>query len=253
VVTGDGLQTLHRACAILDLFDADREEWTASAVANELGLAPATAGRLLRGLLSHGLVIRSSGSSYRLGLGAVALGQRALRSFAWVEPLRPVTSQLARESGATAVAFVLNDRRDGAVVVDRVEGREGIQLSIAIGHTLPLEAGLAKTLLGHLSRAEREAGLGREPSEILARELDEIRDRGWAISHESVDRGTWGVGATVLDASGSPIVAIGVIAPIARHSVATEHRFVSLVRDAAEDAKRRLGLTLSPELARRRA
>jgi DNA-binding IclR family transcriptional regulator len=242
VSSSDGLQTLHRALAILDLFDRHHEAWTPAAVASELGLAPATASRLLRGLQSHGLLIRTSRHEYRLGLGAVELGHRALRTFHWTEPLRPVTSRLARESGETAVAFVLNERRDGAVVVDRVEGQKGIQLSIAIGHTLALEAGLAKTLLSHLPSAEREAALGHQPSEPLTRELDAIRDRGWVISYEGVDLGTWGVGASVLERDGSPLVAIGVIAPIARHSVEVEHELVELVRSAAADAHRRLGL-----------
>src|SRR6185295_10600820 len=94
-----------------------------------------------------GMLMRGRGRGFRLGFGAVDLGRRAVASIDLRESLHPVLMRLARDSGETAVLGVIAERRASARIIDRVEGREFVYMSLEIGHTWPLHAGaLAKAL-----------------------------------------------------------------------------------------------------------
>jgi DNA-binding IclR family transcriptional regulator len=242
VSSTDGLQTLHRALAILDLFTPTREEWTASEVAEEAGLSLATASRFMRGLEAHGLLARPNGRSYRLGAGAIDLGQRALQAVDFRTPLRPIAVALARDSDETCLVLALTELQDGVKVIDRAEVRQGARISVTIGHVLTGDAGLAKVLVAYLAPDEQEAVLGHKPSRVLAKEYELIVEQGFVVSFEGVDKGTWGVAAPVLGRSGHPMAAIGLVAPTSRHSATAEKRLTTMVRSAAAQAAARLNL-----------
>lgn len=245
------MQTLDRAVAILSLFQPDEPEWAAAEVARVLALTPPTASRLMRALEEQGLLMRVDGRRFRLGFGAVELGVRALQSIEVRERLRPVLVQLARDSGETSVLGVVNEARDAARVIDRVEGRDVIRITLDIGHTWPLHAGaLAKALLAHMP--DREMVLGGPLERVgkntitdaaqLEEELAAIRERGWAMSTEETDSGAWGVAKAVLAASGLPVAAVLLIAPIARRSPQYAAQLAQHLCDAVPEARRRLGL-----------
>lgn len=252
-----GVQTLDRALAILGLFQIDRPEWGAAEVARELGLSLPTASRVMRALEANGLLMRVAGRRFRLGFGAVELGFRALQSIEVRERLRPLLVRLARDSGETSVLGVINERRDAARVVDRVEGQEVIRISLEIGHTWPLHAGaLGKALLAHMPDRDGIleqplANIGRntitDPDE-LREELERVRRLGWAESAEETEVGAWGIAKAILDDNGLPTVGILLIAPLDRRTPETTRRLVAQLERAAPDARRRLGLR--PELRR---
>ena len=238
--SSDGLQTLHRALTILELFSDSRDEWTASEVSSELDLSLATTSRFMRGLESRGYLLRNSTRGYRLGISAIELGRRAVHALPMRSMVRPVTAKLARDSGETAVALTLVDTYDGALVVDRAESNTSIHLSVAIGEVLPLYSGIARTLLAYLPEEDWAlmAKLGRRPE--LPAELADIRKRGYCESFEGVDAGTWGVAAPVLSPAGGPTLAIGIIAPLARHDAKIMKRTTALVLAATSEMRKKL-------------
>jgi DNA-binding IclR family transcriptional regulator len=253
-----GVQTLDRAVAILSLFQPEDPEWAAAEVARELGLAAPTAGRLMRALEQQGLLMRVDGRRFRLGFGAVDLGVRAQQTMEIRERLRPVLRRLARETGETSVLGVVNEARDAARVIDRVEGRDLIRITLDIGRIWPLHAGaLAKALLAHMP--DRDMILAEpleqvakntitDPAELAA-ELERIHKRGWAMSAEETDSGVWGVAKAVLDESGSALAAILLIAPITRQSQTYAKELARHLQDAIPEARGRLGLAADADRA----
>jgi DNA-binding IclR family transcriptional regulator len=244
-------QTLERAFDVLALFQLDTPEWSATEVSRRLGLTLPTASRFLRALESRGYLMRVEGRRYRLGFAAIELGSRALRSLEVPERLRPVLLRLARESGETCLVATLNEQRDAARVVDRVEGRDVVRISLEIGHTWPLHAGaLAKAVLAHMPDRETvlaqplariAAGTLTDPARLRI-ELETIRDRGWARSIRETEVGAWGVAAAVRGSDGHPVASIGVVAPVERESSAYEQTLVRLLLEAVEAAQARLGV-----------
>jgi IclR family acetate operon transcriptional repressor len=245
-----GLQTVERAFAALDLFGPEAPRWGVAEVARELDLSRSTASRLLGALERRGFLMRA-GRAFCLGFGAVELGARALRSIDLRERLHPVLVRLTTVTGETTVLATITDHRDTARVIDLVEGREPIRIWLEIGHIWPLHAGaLAKALLAFMP--DREVAL--EPpltkvgintittrTELLA-ELDRIRECGWARSVQETETAAWGVAAPVLDRSGAPAAAIGIISPMHRISPEYESRLVHLLQEAVDDARAQLGL-----------
>ena len=246
-----GTQTLDRAIAVLELFQRDRPEWGAAEVARELGLTLPTTSRLMRALEANRLLMRVNGRRFRLGFGAVDLGTRALASIELREQLRAPLVQLARASGETTVLGVINEERDAARVIDRIEGREMIRITLDIGHTWPLHAGaLARVLLAHMPDRDAilEAPLERigqntltDPDDVRL-ELERIREVGWAESVQETEGAAWGVAMPVLDDRDLPVCGLLLIAPLQRRSPDHRARLVDHLNEALPVVRRRLGL-----------
>jgi DNA-binding IclR family transcriptional regulator len=222
------LQVLERTLAILALFTRERHEWTTTEAARESGLPIPTVHRIMATLSQHGFIVRDPVTKrFRLGWAAVDLGERARAAVDLRRLARPTLARLAEATSETALLSTVNERRDGAVCVERVESAMELRLSIEPGREVPLHAGASqKVLLAFLPQEEREAVLSRPlaklcratitDSEFLRGHLDSIRHRGWAISFEENNLGVWGVALPILDASGASVASIGLAGPTAR-------------------------------------
>jgi DNA-binding IclR family transcriptional regulator len=101
-----------------------------------------------------------------------------------------------------------------------------------------------KVLLAHLDPEQAERVLAAaealEPDRDLAllrRELDEIRRRGYAVSHAELDAGASGVAAPILDASGRLVAGITVAGPSERIRPAQDRIAAAVIAAAATIAR----------------
>lgn len=77
---------------------------------------------------------------------------------------------------------------------------------------------------------------------MLRDQAREIRERGWAFSWQETYDGAWAVAAPLVDADKQvAYAAIGVAAPVSRHSGDTERALCEAVLRSVEDASRALG------------
>lgn len=252
VPVAGGHQVLDRAFAMLNLFRPEAPEWGAAEVARELGLSLSTTSRIMRALESKGLLVRAADRRYRLGFGAVELGLRAMGLLDVGRRVRPALVNLARGSGETAVLATIQENRHAARIIDRIEGRDAIRVTLEIGYTWPLHAGaLAKVLLAHMP--DREAVLSRRLGRVgkntvtsravLRHQLDDIRRQGWAITAEETETfGIWGAAAPVLDPMGNPVVSMGVVVPQHRHTAEHEQAIVRTLLKSVGMARVLLGI-----------
>jgi IclR family transcriptional regulator, acetate operon repressor len=237
------LQVLERTLAILALFTRERHEWTTTEASRESGLPIPTVHRIMATLCQHGFLVRDPVTKrFRLGWAAVDLGERALAAVDLRRLAMPALARLATATGETALLSIVNDRRDCAVCLERVESAMALRLSIEPGREVPLHAGASqKVILAFLPEEEREAVLAR-PLEKLCRatitdaaflrdHLDGVRSRGWAISFEENNLGVWGVALPILNPEGRSVASIGLAGPTARfhrHELATSVRELRL-------------------------
>ena len=253
-------QVLERTFAILDVFDEERCEWSATDIARSLGLPIPTVHRILTALKQRGYVSQHDETKrFRLGVAALQLGDRAravvdLRSVAL-----PSLRNLTKATGETALLTVLTPRRDRAVCLERVETAHPLRLSVTPGRQLPLHAGAQqKALLAYLDEEELEQviGAGLEhlchatitDPRLLRDELATIRRRGWASSLEETNIGVWGIAVPVVNARGEVACAVGIAGPSARLTTQRVREDVLRVHDAAGTVARALGLGV-PELS----
>jgi len=242
-----GVQT----CA-LPIYE-ERPEWTATEIARTLDLPVPTTHRILMALKQRGYVSQHEETKrFRLGVGALHLGDRAHASVDLRLLSRPVLKRLSRETGETALLTVVAPGGSRGVCLERVETAQPLRLSVQPGRRVPLHAGSSqKALLAFLPEDAIERVLSQplerlcertivDPSDLRA-ELAHIRERGWARSVEETNLGVSGIAIPVLSERGGVVCAIGIAGPSARLDDARIASEFHQVASAAEEIATALG------------
>ena len=223
-----GQSVVSRALALLDAFDSDHPHLTLSELSRAADLPLATAHRLLGELVTWGAVVRRRDGAYEIGrrlwdLGLLAPVQVELREAA--APFLQDIHAATRDTVHLAV-------RDGikALYVERISGRESVPVVSQVGSRLPLHTtGVGKVLLAfapsevvleaaaHLTRETRHSII--EPGR-LARDLAEVRRRGYARTNEEMSLGACSLAVPVVDRSGEVVAAVGIVVPPHRRNSA---------------------------------
>jgi DNA-binding IclR family transcriptional regulator len=244
-------KVLDKALRVLDAFGGIRDRWTEADLRRHLGMPSSSLNRILRGLERAGYVLRDDAGSYRLGIGAVRLGDRARASLdlpGIVDAELRALGQVTRELVLFAVA---EPALGTALYIAAVDSPQRLRVTAELGTRVPLTAGAtARSLLAFASETLTEQVLARprqplaagtllDEAEIRAR-LDLIRANGWGISWQETFDGAWALAAPILDEAGTPLASIGVAAPISRHSAETEEVIRGALLGAVAGARERL-------------
>jgi DNA-binding IclR family transcriptional regulator len=246
--------TVQRLIAVLDAFLAARGELGVTELAGRLGLAKSVIHRLVSALSAAGYLAHNpSTRRYRLGPKTIRLGLVALGHLEVCERARPWLIALAAETGETATLSIL----DGAqrVYVDQVESSQPVRQSIQFGRQTPLYIGASgKAMLAFLPAARssplireaiglrvRQANGSALDESTLLRDLDEVRQRGFAISVSERILGAASAAAPILDHHGEVVACISVASVTVRHDRADLLRFGPRVREYAQRISTELG------------
>jgi DNA-binding IclR family transcriptional regulator len=213
--------SLDRGLRLLALL-RERGELRLSQIIEELGSSRATVFRALATLQAHGFVEHDrSGHVYRLGPalrdgpppGIVRHSQAALED-------------LAERTRETAGLAVIQGRRITYAAL--VEGSYSVRFVAEAGAVIPAHASAAgKAVLAALGPDQRDLVLGSDPyAEFTPRtlvrraplewDLEAVRERGYALDDQEMERGTRAVAVAVLDGGRRPLGAIMVAAPANR-------------------------------------
>lgn len=232
------LLTIERGAAFLGLL-AKEGPTTVANLAATAGLPVSTAYRYVAALRDAGLIWELPGG--RVGLGPrcvqLELGFREALD-AWV-PRQPVMLDLAEATGETVSLLVPLDHE--AVCIDTEFSPQTLRYAFERGMTIPLVRGAAgKAILAHLDpdrivRHITDGALKAEERKHLQEELPRIRELGYAVSREEIDRGAWAAAVPVFDEDGEVEGSLCIIAPTVR----VEGREAFLIA-ATQEAGRRL-------------
>ncbi len=246
-------KVLDKALRVLDAFGGTRDRWTEADLRRHLGMPSSSLNRILRGLERAGYVLRDEAGSYRLGIGAVRLGDRARASLDLPGIVDAELRALAQATSELVLFAVAEPALGTALYIAAVDSPQRLRVTAELGTRVPLTAGAtARSLLAFAPEALREQVLAR-PREPLAQgtllneaeirgRLDLIRANGWGISWQETFDGAWALAAPILDAGGNALASIGVAAPISRHSGEVEEA----TRQALLRAVARAGDRLQP-------
>ncbi|MCE0767738.1 IclR family transcriptional regulator [Pseudonocardia kujensis] len=210
------------------------------------GMPKPTLHRQLSQMVGLGLVERSEGHGYRLGLKLFELGQLVPEERRFRESLGPVLKALHAETGLIVHLAVLAGA--DVVYVQKLEPDRGPQVASRVGGRMPSHCtAVGKALLAHapadVTRAVVSRGLPRHARgtivapNMLLRQLDDIRRRGYARDLEESAAGIACLAAPVVGQEGRPVAAISVTGWT--HGLHPE-RTLHALRAAASSAQRRL-------------
>ncbi len=223
-----------RAIGLLKTFSHHRPALSLAELSKERGFSRATAHRLLAALESEELVARDPvAGTYRLGPGVIALGAQALIDNDLRAVVQPELETLAAETGETATLEILVD--DQMLILSEVKGRHLVTLAAETGtmwpiHTTSTGKAILATLPPERRRALIRAPLKRFTSSTvtgvraLLREIETVRERGYATASGEIEAGAAAVAAAVLDSHGA-VGAISLGGPVGR---LTEQRMAEL-------------------------
>jgi DNA-binding IclR family transcriptional regulator len=246
------IQSVDRAARILRALASGSGRLGVSELAERLGLAKTTGHGLLRTLHDHGLVEQDPDSDkYQLGPQLLQLSNRYLdlselrtRSLAWSE-------LLSTRSGESVRVGVPHG--DGVLIVHHVFRPDASLQILEVGALLPMHAtALGKAVLAYLPGPEQEdviaAGLPKltgktiSATAALERELEDVRERGYALEREEAVLGEIGVAAPIFGRLGSVVGGIGVAGPSERLTgKARQSALAAAVGEAARAISRDLG------------
>ena len=216
-----GTQAVDRACALLSMVVLADEPLTFTEIADASGLARSTTSRLLAALERTDLLRRDAEGAY---LAGSLFALHAARHDRWQEVARvamPYLEKLRDDTGETAH---LGGAQGGTVLhVAQVDShfllgtRDWTDTHVP-DHT----SALGKVLLafGRIRMPERplDRFTDRTVPDLarLQRQLDEARQRGYAVAVDELEVGLAAVAAPVTGRDGEVFAAIGVSGPTAR-------------------------------------
>jgi IclR family transcriptional regulator, KDG regulon repressor len=242
-----------RAVSILDVL-ADGGELGTTDVARRTGISPSTVSRQLGTLARLGLVqhVRATGR-YRLGVRVLGLANSVLEQLDVRGVARPHLEQLVQVTGETATLSVPGDH--DAITVDFVPGTHQVQPVSRLGRPSVAHASSAgKAMLAFAGRAVPPGPLRAYTNHTitdrdeLERELERIRQRGYALAPEEREPGLSAVAAPVWSAGGELEAVIALQGPSARFDEAAIERALPLLLDTAAAISAGLGWTPGLEL-----
>jgi DNA-binding IclR family transcriptional regulator len=246
------IQSIERAAAILRLLSGRTRRLGVVDLAGELGLPKGTVHGLLRTLQHVGFVEQDEETGkYQLGAALLHMGSSYLdgnelrtRALNWSDSLAARTHESVR----------IGTLHEGQVlIVHHVFRPDDSLQTLDVGALLPAHASaLGKILLadhpyvaGELARngLERFTPATITDAESLERELERVRQRGWAADIGELVNGEVSCAAPILDRRGVTVGAMGVSGPPDRLLAARQPRgdVVAFVREAARAVSRELG------------
>ncbi|MCU1546778.1 MAG: IclR family transcriptional regulator [Homoserinimonas sp.] len=208
--------------------------------AAELGVAPSTAHRLLAMLIYRGFAIQDDSRNYVSG-AAMGEGPAGLSSTRQLRLLaQPHLEMLAGQLNETANLVI----RVGVKVrfLSTVEGTNLLRVGDRRGAILPAHtsssgkailAELPADSLAKLFRSQLHEELAETEYRALLKELEQVRQHGFATNYEGTEEGVSALGAAIHDGSGRAVAAISVATPVNRFQKLVADNLVAAVLDAA--------------------
>lgn len=206
------MNSIEKALAVMRVLSSPDGPHRLADIAERAQLNRPSAHRILQTLIENNYAMSAGDGSYTAGFAMRALG--GARSDDLTAEAVPILQELQRTTGHTVhlAAFA----GAAAVYVAKVEGTKPYQMASRVGMQISLHrTSIGKSILAHLPVDEAEALLDREFSsagseEVILRsrlmaQLDEVRERGFALDDEENERNIRCVGAVVRDAQGRPI------------------------------------------------
>lgn len=215
------IQSLERGVAVIRCFDADHPRMTLAEVSKRTNLSRATVRRFLYTLVSLGYV-ETDGREFALRARILELGYSYLSSSQLPEIARPHLRDLTDLVHESSSVSVLEGQ--DIVYVARVPFKRIMTVSINVGTRFPAySTSMGRAMLAGLPESDLEQWLDSvtldQLTELtitdraaLERELDAVRERGWALVDQELEIGLRSIAVPIKNAHGATIAAANISA-----------------------------------------
>lgn len=223
------IQVIERMMSLLDVLADVQDPVSLKILAQNSGLHPSTAHRILAAMTGAAIVERNDAGAYSLGIRLLELGNIVKSRINIRQVALPYMQQLHEVVGEAVNLGIRHD--DEIIYVERTSsGRSLIRVVYLVGGRAPLHlTSVGKLFLAADSAADvrayaKRTGLpGKTPHSLtrldaLEKELDKIRRHEFAYDNEEAEIGLRCVAAPVRNDEGQVVAGLSVSAPSDRHN-----------------------------------
>lgn len=250
-----GSQAVVRALRLLKLFNDGTTQLSVAQAVAATGLNRTTAFRLLSTLESEGFLERFPNGAYGLGPELMALGGYAVRHNNLVQAAHPILVDLVADARERATMEILSTSSSGLpsmLVIDEIHSGHRLSVRDFVGNHLPIHAtSTGKALLAFMEPKKRDGLLAhpltqltehtRINASILAVELEQICEQGYATAMEELEEGLIALAAPVFNAHGQPIASICLVGPSVRVTTERIGELVQKLKAASQKISAKIG------------
>ena len=241
----------HKALEVLRQFIGNERDLGVTELCRLTSLDKTSVFRSLKALELYRLVEQDRVSRrYRLSFGVLELAGAKFRQTPLTMLSQPHLARLSQATGETVQMSVLDGHQ--VLYISVVESAQPIRVAVGVGTHGPLYCTAAgKLLLAFAPAAVRNAVLEAPLQRFtvrtltdavqLGKELDTIRERGWAVDNEGFAKHVRVAAAPVRDSAGGVVAAVAVGGPTPRVTTARLRELAQKAVDAAAGISRDLG------------
>jgi IclR family KDG regulon transcriptional repressor len=252
----ESVRSVDRALDILLCFSLEKPTLSLTQIADHVGMHKSTIHRLLTTLEAKRFVNRDKATGmYQLGYRFIELASIMLQDIDINRWAQPYLHDLAKLSGETVDLAILD--YDHVVYLQVVESPQRVKIAAAVGEQLPVHCtATGKALLAYLPEYQVHQILTKGMTKYtektyisfteLFRDLNQIRERGFAISEEEYEKDINAVAAPILDANHSPIAVIAIVGPSFRLSHDRMMMLGQSILETTSTIAREVGLAALP-------
>lgn len=228
------------------LFLSSRKSVGVTELAEELGVNKSTAFRILDTFLEADMVEKNKETlKYKLGPAILALSEQYYRNFNIIALAKPIMERLAAEIRESVHLCVCSNNR--AVIIEQIMSDSRLVVNAKIGNSEPLHcSSVGKCLLAFAPAETREkmiAGIEFEvftdktinDRERLVSELEDVRQKGYAVDDGELSPDIKCVAVPVMDGRGACVYSLGASGAKSRMTQEKLNRIVPLLLKAAKD------------------
>ena len=243
-----GAKSIHRALDVLSALGANSSGLTLAELSRQLDLPKSTVHRILTALLERQFIrVSPQQGEYRLGYEILRLSQACLESLDLVREARPRLEELNRELDETVLLGVLDELGRQIIYLDKLDTSKTVRLSSRVGRAAPAHCtALGKATLSCFEETELRQMLAEyeftrftdqtiTDLEVFLEELNEIRERGYAVDLQEYRPNVACVAAPIRSHTGKPLAAVSVSAPSQRVSPQRQEQIGLMLVEAVKD------------------
>ena len=242
-----------RALDVIELLAISEKELPLSEILTRLTIPRQSLIRILNTLCDRGIVDKTGRRGfYRLGMRLLYLGNRLQDNIRLRSVARPFLQELADKTHKTVELSTLD--RDQLVLIEQIEGSEGIRLYTRIGSAYPYFHAVAvgKIYLAHMEAEKRHkvlSTIGLPPvtehtitdMNQLEKELAGIKEHGYAFEDQELRKGVRRIVAPIYDHRSHLVGCVGVAAIIFSFEMDDRERLGRQVMETANQISYGMG------------
>jgi len=246
-------QSLRKALLILEEMTKIESPFRLQDLSSRLSMSPSTVSRFLNTFIDFGYIKKEAATaSYYMTMKLAGLGAHTRANFPFQQMLTKYVREISKHFNETASLCVENDMQ--MVYIATEESQRHILKNLKrIGHVAPIHAtGVGKCHLLNYSEARlnelvEKKGLSRLTDhtivtlEDLRKEVERVKEQGYALDNEECEVGVRCVAVPVRDYTGTVVAGISVSVPITRLDEHRTEEIISYMLDVQTRASAEMG------------